>query len=147
MNIYIASDHAGYEMKNELKIYLSDLGYTVDDLGATTHNETDDYPDFVKPLASIISNNPEYLGIILGKSGTGEAISANRFANVRAMEYYGGNIDIVRLAREHNYANVISLGAGFVSMDDAKEAVRVFLETKFSNEDRHIRRIKKIEIE
>ena len=143
--IYIGSDHAGYELKEKLKIYLSSLEYKVEDKGAFNFNKNDDYPDFIIPVANEVSKDKESLGIVLGGSGEGEQISANKIEGIRAIEYYGGNLDIVRLGREHNNANILSLGARFIKEDEAKEAVKIFIETPFSEDERHIRRINKIE--
>jgi ribose 5-phosphate isomerase B len=143
--IYIGSDHAGYELKEKLKIYLGSLGYGVEDKGAFNLDPIDDYPDFIKPTAEEVSKNKDSFGIILGGSGEGEQISANKIEGIRAIEYYGGNLDIVRLGREHNNANILSLGARFIKEDEAKEAVKIFIETPFSEDERHIRRINKIE--
>lgn len=146
MKIYLATDHAGYELKEKLKIYLGELGYEVEDKGAFSYDPDDDYPDFISKAAQAVSEDPENSrGIILGGSGQGEDMVADKFPGVRAAVYYGGPIEIVELAREHNDANVLSLGARFVTEDEAKQAVKVFLETAFSNEERHIRRIDKIE--
>jgi ribose 5-phosphate isomerase B len=144
MQIFIGSDHAGYELKEKLKIFLKSLDYKVVDKGAFSLNEDDDYPDFVVPVAEEVVSNIGSLGIILGGSGQGEQISANKIDGVRAIEYYGGNLDIVKLGREHNNANILSLGARFINEEDAKKAVKIFLETQFSNESRHKRRINKI---
>lgn len=144
MKVYIGSDHAGYELKEKLKIYLSELDHNVEDMGAFELEKDDDYPDFIKPVAHAVADDPESLGIVLGGSGEGEEMAANKVEGVRATEYYGGNLEIVKLSREHNNANVLSLGARFVKEDEAKEAVKIFLETPFSNEERHIRRIEKI---
>jgi ribose 5-phosphate isomerase B len=147
MKIYIGSDHAGYELKEKLKVYLGELGHEVDDKGAYTKDETDDYPDFIVPVARAVAEDGLSIGIVLGGSGEGEEISANKVDGVRACEYYGGNLEIVKLSREHNDANVLSLGARFVSDEEAKQAVKIFLETPFSGDPRHIRRISKIESE
>jgi ribose 5-phosphate isomerase B len=147
MNIYIGSDHAGYELKKKIKAYLEDSGYLVEDKGAFSFDETDDYPDFIIPVAEAIAKDKESMGIVIGGSGEGEEISANKVDGVRAMEYYGGNLEVVRISREHNDTNILSLGARFVTDDEAKEAVRIFLETKFSGDARHVRRINKIEAE
>ena len=144
MKIFIGSDHAGFELKKNLIEYLEDLGHDVRDMGAKKMDQNDDYPDFIIPVAKEVSHSPEKLrGIVIGGSGQGEAMCANKVYGVRAAEYYGGNRDIVRLSREHNDANVLSLGARFVAFDEAREAVRLFLETPFSGAERHIRRIRK----
>lgn len=146
MKIHLATDHAGYELKNKIMDYLVDLGYEVSDHGAFEYDETDDYPDFVSKAAQAVSEDPENnIGVIFGGSGQGEDMVADKFPHVRAAVYYGGNLEIVKLSREHNDANVLSIGARFVGEDEAKEAVKIFLETKFSNEERHIRRIAEID--
>jgi len=146
-HIYIGSDHAGYELKEKLKVYLVEMGYKVTDKGAYKFDNQDDYPDFVIPVAKSVSTNPDSFGIIIGGSGQGEAISANKIDGARATEYYGGDPMVVKVSREHNDANILSLGARFVTEEDAKEAVLLFLETKFSHEERHVKRINKIKKE
>lgn len=143
MNIHIGTDHAGFELKNKLVEYLNKLGHTITDHGAFSYDPNDDYPDFIAPVAHAVSMDTNSLGIILGGSGQGEAMNANRFREVRAIEYYGGEIEIVKLGREHNNANVLSLGARFITDEEAYEAVKVFIETEFSGEDRHIERLNK----
>ena len=150
MKIFIGTDHAGYEMKEELKTYLGDLGHDIFDKGAFELNPGDDYPDFVSLVAECVASTaPEsedvVRGIVLGGTGTGEAIEANRLLGVRTAVYYGGPIEIVKLGREHNDANILSLGARFINLEEAKEAVKVFLETPFSGDERHIRRIVKLD--
>ena len=147
MKIFIGSDHAGFELKEKLKEYIGSLGHEVNDKGAFSLNEKDDYPDFIVPVARAVAEDSESLGVILGGSGEGEQISANKIDGIRAIEYYGGNLDIVRLGREHNNANILSIGARFIEENEAKEAVRIFLETPFSNEERHIRRLSEIKNE
>lgn len=148
MRIYFATDHAGYELKNELLAYVKDtLGYEVEDYGALTYDEQDDYPDFVHKAAAAVSADPEHCkAIVLGGSGQGEAIVANKHRGVRAVVYYGGKPDIITLSREHNDANVLSLGARFLSLAEAQEVVRVWLATPFGGVDRHTRRIAKVEV-
>jgi len=145
MKIYIGSDHAGFELKGKLISFLKELGYEVEDKGAFQLNENDDYPDFIREVASAVVSTPDSIGFVLGGSGEGEEMSANKVEGIRAAEYYGGNLEIVKLAREHNNANILSLGARFVSEAEAKDAVKTFLETKFSGDERHIRRINKLE--
>lgn len=147
MKIYIATDHAGYEMKEALASYIEkDLGYTVADMGAHQNDANDDYPDFIALVAQEVSHDPAgSRGIVLGGSGQGEAIVANRYPKVRAVVYYGGTLDIIKLSREHNNANVLSLGARFLSLNEAKAAVKLWLETNFGEEERHARRLQKIE--
>ncbi|MCK4918287.1 MAG: RpiB/LacA/LacB family sugar-phosphate isomerase [Candidatus Pacebacteria bacterium] len=146
MKILIASDHAGFELKEVLKPFLIDLGYEVEDEGAFEYHSEDDYPDFINPLASKVSqNSEEYKGIILGSSGQGEAIVANRFKGVRAVVFNSSNLEIIKLSREHNNANILSLGAKFLSDKEAQDAVKLWLETSFPEEVRHVRRIEKID--
>lgn len=142
--IHMAADHAGYEMKNFLKEKLLDMGHEVVDHGAHTYNVSDDYPDYIEPCAQAVANDPNSMGIILGGSGEGEQMTANKFAGVRAAEYYGKNIEIVKLARQHNNANILSLAARFINNIEALEAVKTFIKTPFSNEPRHVRRLQKI---
>jgi ribose 5-phosphate isomerase B len=147
MKIFIGSDHAGFELKEKLKTYLGELNHEVVDKGAFSLNNDDDYPDFIVPVAEEVAKDENSLGIILGGSGQGEQISANKVDGVRAIEYYGENLEIVKLGREHNNANILSLGARFINEEEAKEAVKTFIETSFSNDERHIRRINKIDEE
>lgn len=162
MKVYIAADHAGFALKGVLITYIEGLGYDVEDCGAFTLDQGDDYPDFVKAAAKKLSDDvsagdAQNRAIVLGASGQGEAIVANRFNGVRAALYYGKaateqtdmtgvKLDMVASTRFHNDVNALSLGARFISQEEAKRAVREFLETPFSKEARHIRRIKKIEI-
>ncbi len=161
MKIYIASDHAGFELKERLKIYLPELGlgYEVEDMGPYSFNPADDYPDFIVPLADKVANDEGSMGVALGGSGQGEAMCANKVMGARAVVFYGpkapvGAIDvkgeesadpfeIVKLEREHNNANIISIGTRFVTEDEAKFATELFLSTKFSGDERHLRRIAK----
>ncbi len=144
--IYFATDHAGFELKNILVAFVrEELGYEVCDCGPFTYDANDDYPDFISIAADKVSHNPTDRAIILGGSGQGEAMVANRFPHVRATVYYGGSSEIITLSREHNDANILSLGARFVTGTQAKEVVQRWLATDFTNEERHIRRIKKIE--
>lgn len=146
MKIYFATDHAGFELKNVLVEYVKSLGFDVEDCGAESFDKEDDYPDFIKLAAKAVSLDPvNSKAIVLGGSGQGEAIVSNRFPGVRAVVYYGGNQDIIKLSRQHNDANILSLGARFLTPDEAKEAVKLWLETPFSGEERHTRRIDKID--
>lgn len=145
--IHIGADHAGFELKEELIAMLQSNGYEVVDHGAYEYEEDDDYPDFIAPVAQAVSADMEKLskGIVIGGSGQGEAIVANKFPNIRAVVWYGSNDEIIPLSREHNDANILSIGARFVSVEEAKEAVELWLETAFGGEERHVRRINKIE--
>lgn len=159
MKIFLACDHAGFRLKSALVEHLPLLGYEVEDLGAHTLDPNDDYPDFVTPLAHAVAENPGTMGIICAGSGQGEAMCANRVPGVRAAVFYGlmpvtaaldnegarseDGFDAVRLPRRHNDANVLAIGARFVSPEDAAEAVQIFLETRFSGDERHVRRLGK----
>ncbi len=146
MKIYFASDHAGFELKGKLIPFVKELGYEVEDCGAYELNEQDDYPAFIKKAAQAVSEDPESSrAIVLGGSGQGEDMVADKFTNIRSAEYYGGNLEIIKLSREHNDANILSLGARFLSEEEAKEAVKLWLETPFSGEEKHKRRISEIE--
>jgi ribose 5-phosphate isomerase B len=144
MKIHIASDHAGFDKKEYLKQELNKAGYSIFDHGAFELDINDDYPDFITPCAQAVANDPDSIGIILGGSGQGEQMNANKIPNVRAAEYYGGNIEIVKLARQHNNANVLSLGARFLNNIEALDAVKIFIQTPFTQEPRHTRRLQKI---
>ena len=156
MKIYFASDHTGFPLKKILLDYVRDeLGHEVEDCGAFAQDENDDYPDFVKSAAEQVSQNPDNFAIVLGGTGEGEAMVANRIRGVRAAVYYGGievqpdisgdDLSIVEAARAHNTANVLSLGARVLNETSAKAAVKTFLETPFAGEERHLRRLKKID--
>lgn len=145
MKIYTGSDHAGYDLKTELVGFLKELGHEVLDMGAHELEPLDDYPDFIRPVAEAVASDSTARGIILGGSGQGEAICANRTKGVRAVVYYGGPLDIAVLAREHNDSNILSLGARFIDIDEARAAVRIWLETPFSTDEKHKRRIEKID--
>ena len=143
--IFLGTDHAGFELKEEIKKYLLKNGYEVVDKGAHSFDRNDDYPDFIKPVAREVAKNKNSKGIILGASGQGEAIAANRIKGARAALYYGGSTEIITLSRTHNDANILSLGARFVSRDEAIKTIKLWLGTDFSNEEKHIRRIKKLD--
>ena len=171
--IYLGADHRGYELKEKTKQWLAELGYKFEDCGAFEYNKDDDYPDFISKVAQRVSEDSENnQGIILGMSGQGEAIVANKFKGVRAVVFYGPSYElkgfkswamalgghagivegmyndklkeIITLSREHNNANVLSLGASFLHERAAKYFIKLWLETKFSGEERHVRRINKI---
>lgn len=151
--IHIGTDHAGYELKEVLRVFLERKGYEVVDHGAHEYDEDDDYPDFIFPAAQNVALDPDSRGIILGGSGQGEAIAANRIPGVRAVVFNGQYQPIdgrevpeeIVIARQHNDSNILSLGARFLSEEEAKEAVDLWLETDFSGEERHLRRIKKLD--
>ena len=144
--IYLAADHRGFQLKEKIKDWLSDWGFQYEDMGAFTYDENDDYPDFIHKAAKKVSQDPDNSkAIILGGSGQGEAMVANRYKGVRAAVYYSDSEEMIKMAREHNNANILSLGASFISDEAAKKAIRLWLEKPFSGEERHKRRIEKID--
>lgn len=144
--IHIASDHAGFEHKVEIVRWLRELGHTVVDHGAKLFDPEDDYPDFISLAAAAVEAAPEgSCGIIFGGSGQGEAMLANRFVGVRATVYYGGVPEIISLSREHNDANVLSIGARFVSIDEAKDSIATWLAAAMLPDEKYQRRNQKIE--
>lgn len=145
MKIYFAADHAGFALKEHLKVFLKQLGYEVYDEGAFNLDAADDYPDFVKIVAKQVSCDSGARAIVLGGSGQGEAVVCNREKGVRAAVYYGGPLEIVTLSRVHNNSNILSLGARFLTYEQAGEAVKLWLNTEFPAEERHVRRIAKID--
>lgn len=144
MIIHLATDHAGFAHKEAMKEFLlTQEGVEVVDHGATELVEGDDYPDYVLPCAQAVASDIESVGIVFGGSGQGEAMCANRVSGARCAVYYGGPTDIITLSREHNAANMLSLSARLLTTDEAIEAVRLWLATAFSNEERHVRRLSK----
>ena len=137
MKIAIGSDHAGYRYKEEIKHFLSGLGHEVEDFG-THSSESVDYPLFIRPAAEAVASGSCERGIVLGGSGNGEAMAANRIRGVRCALCW--NAESAQLARLHNDANMISLGERMMPLDTALEIVRLWLETPFEG-GRHIRRI------
>ncbi|OGI68385.1 hypothetical protein A2738_00660 [Candidatus Nomurabacteria bacterium RIFCSPHIGHO2_01_FULL_42_15] len=153
MKIFIGTDHAGYVLKEHLVTTLKGEGYEVIDKGAYEYNEDDDYPDFVVPVAREVSKDPDNArGIILGGTGEGEAIAANRFPHVRAAVFYGeakpivdDESNIIVRSREHNNSNILSLGARYFTEESVMEAVNLWLKTPYTGGERHVRRLGKID--
>lgn len=161
MKIYLGSDHAGFDLKEAIKHYLSEGGHEVVDCGNTQLDRSDNYVEFVTAAARQAAQDPAAKAIIFGGSGQGEAIAANRLHNVRAAVYYapgnareldvsgapsaGDGFDIVRLSRLHNDSNVLSLGARFITFEQAKAVIGVWLETEFSGDQRHIDRNRQLD--
>ncbi|RJR14392.1 RpiB/LacA/LacB family sugar-phosphate isomerase [Candidatus Parcubacteria bacterium] len=161
MKVYFASDHAGFEIKNQLLAFVRDeLGHEVEDCGAHTYDANDDYPAIIAEAAGKLSKDAmssvDSRAIVAGASGQGEAIVANRFKGVRCALYYGKamreqkdmsgkQLNMLASSREHNNANALSLGLRFLSLEEAKDAVREWLSVPFSGEERHARRIKQID--
>ena len=142
MRIHIGSDHAGLELKDQLIKYLQSKAHEVIDHGPVIFDALDDYPDFCIPTAIATAGDIGSLGIVLGGSGNGEQIAANKVRGVRAALAW--SVETAKLAREHNDANIVGIGGRMHSIEECKEIIDAFIETPFSNEERHIRRIKKI---
>ena len=145
MKIFLATDHAGFELKNHISNYLINNNYLVEDCGAFEYDGADDYPDFIIPAARKVADNENYRGVIFGGSGQGEAMAANRINGIRAAVYYDGPIDIVKLSRILNDANILSLGARFISKEKAVEVLELWLNEPFEG-GRHKSRINKLNI-
>jgi ribose 5-phosphate isomerase B len=142
--IVLATDHAGFELKEEVKKSLLELNYEVKDFGAFEYESTDDYPDFINPAAQFISENNNTIGVIFGGSGQGEAMAANRFKGVRAAVFYDGPDEIIDLSRLHNNANVLSFGSRFIKSERAIELIKQWLSVEFEG-GRHQKRIEKLD--
>ncbi len=160
MKVYFAADHAGFDLKNILINFVrGDLGFDTEDCGSFEKDPNDDYPEIVasacRSIVRDIEEGIECKGIILGASGQGEAMAANRFKNVRAAVYYGPaghqtdegglSLDMLASIRGHNDSNVLSLGARFISEEEAKQAVKAWLASPFTGDERHVRRIGKLD--
>ena len=144
MKIHMATDHAGLELKKNIRDYLIEKSHDVTDHGAHEYDALDDYPDFIFPCADAVAADPESRGIILGGSGQGEAMAANRIKGVRAAVFYNGPKEIVKLSREHNNANILSIGARFMSKNEIYDVIEMWLAEPFEG-GRHDRRIKKLD--
>jgi ribose 5-phosphate isomerase B len=161
MKIAVSTDHAGFEHLKHLKEFLEAEGHECQDFGPAGFDETDDYPDFIFPAAQAVARGDCEAGIILGGSGQGEAMAANRIKGVRCTLFYGpvtaktavdseGTVsddpyEILKLSRQHNHANVLSLSARFLTIDETKQAIQTWLATPYGNEERHARRVKKLD--
>lgn len=161
MKIALSTDHAGFEALQQLKVFVESLGHEAVDYGPSGFDANDDYPDFMFPAARAVAAGDCDCAIILGGSGEGEAIAANRVKGVRCGLFYGpvvakaaidaeGNVsddpyEILRLNRQHNHANALSLAGRFLTIDQMKEAIQVWLNTPYSNEERHVRRVAKLD--
>ena len=142
MRIHIGSDHAGLELKAELVKHLSSKGHDVTDHGPHEYDALDDYPDFCIPAAQAVAKDSSSLGIVLGGSGNGEQIAANKVKGIRAALAW--SIETAKLAKEHNNANVVAVGGRMHEISFVKEIIDAFINEPFSNDERHVRRIKKI---
>ena len=144
-SIFLAADHAGFEMKEHIKKYLQKAGYNIEDQGANKYDAEDDYPKFMLKAAKKAASTKNSKAIVFGGSGQGEAIVVNKLKGIRAAVYNCANLDLIKLSRTHNDANVLSIGARFISKEHAVRAVNLWLNTSFSNEERHKRRIRQIQ--
>ena len=139
MRVHIGSDHAGLELKNALVEHLKSSGHDVVDHGPHVYDALDDYPVFCIPAAQGVANENDSFGIVLGGSGNGEQMAANKVKGIRAALVW--SVETAKLAREHNDANVIAIGGRMHPIEVCKELIDVFLATPFSKDERHIRRI------
>ena len=142
MRLHIGSDHAGLELKNELLAHLVNNGHDVTDHGPYEYEALDDYPDFCIPAAQAVAKDASSLGIVIGGSGNGEQISANKVKGIRSVLAW--SVETAKLGKEHNNANVVSIGGRMHSIEECKAIIDAFIATPFSNDERHIRRINKI---
>ena len=142
MRVYLGSDHAGFELKGRLITWLREAGHEPVDCGPPSYEPDDDYPVYVMRAASAVIDDPGSLGIVIGGSGNGEQIAANKIPGIRAALAW--TTETALLARQHNNANVLSLGARMYSLSDALEFAKTFVTTPFSQEPRHARRLAEI---
>lgn len=158
MKVFFAGDHAGFEMKGKLIPFVRSLGHEVEDIGPHEYVAGDDYPDYVIPLAKKVAkawnekersqygtDTEEIRGIVVAGSGQGEIIAMNRVKGARAALFCPCNLELIKASRDHNDSNIFAVGARFVSEAEAKTAVKLWLGTAFSGDERHIRRLKKID--
>ena len=142
MRVYLGSDHAGFELKVHLANHLANSGYDVVDVGPRAFDPDDDYPTFCLHTVTRTVADPGSLGVVIGGSGNGEQIAANKVPGVRAALAW--NVETAQLARQHNDANVVAIGARQHTLDDATSLVEAFLTTPFSGNERHARRIEQV---
>lgn len=161
MKIAVTTDHAGFQALQILKEFIKSLGHDYVDFGPQRFDKDDDYPDFMFPAARAVASKECDAGIILGGSGQGEAMAANRIRGVRCALFYGpvsaktavdaegsqsdDPYEILRLSRQHNHANVLSLSSRFLTLDEMKQAIEIWLNTPYSDAQRHIRRVHKLD--
>jgi ribose 5-phosphate isomerase B len=161
MKIALSTDHVGFEAVKRLKQFLENLGHQCIDFGPEKYNPDDDYPDYIFPAAKAVAEGKCDCGIIFGGSGQGEAMAANRIKGVRCTVFYGPVVaknavdvkgttsndpyEIVKLSRQHNHANMLSLADRFLSEEEINTAVEAWLAAAYSEEDRHVRRVKKLD--
>jgi ribose 5-phosphate isomerase B len=161
MKIAVTTDHAGFEALQQLKVFVESLGHEVVDFGPQAFAAEDDYPDFMFPAAQAVADGDCEAGVILGGSGQGEAMAANRIKGARCAVFYSpavaktaidaeGHVsddsyEILRLSRQHNHANILSLSGRFLSLEEMKAAISVWLATPYSDAERHVRRVRKLD--
>lgn len=143
MRVYLGADHAGYELKAQLATQLVERGYDVVDMGAGSLDEQDDYPPYCLRTGARVAADPGSLGVVIGGSGNGEQIAANKVPGVRAALAW--SVETARLARQHNDANVVGIGARMHPPGQASEIVLAFVSTPFSGDERHRRRLGQIQ--
>ncbi len=145
MKIYVSGDHAGFEMKEKVKSWLSEKGYGVEDFGPLEYDKNDDYPDFVIPMAEAVSHGGQSaFGIVIAGSGIGETIATNKVKGIRAVLYHGKSPEIITTSKIHDNANILCLGSRFLNLKEMKSAIELWLKTDFTGEERHKRRLGKI---
>lgn len=161
MKVYLATDHTGFELKEKVKTFLQEKGYAVEDCGAFTYDKEDDYPDFISKAAEGVGKDPKNArAVVMGGSGQGEAMVANKIKGVRCALFYTPAIptqainaegaqsidpfEMLKLTREHNESNVLSIGVRFVKEEDVFKAILLWLEASGATNERHLRRIEKI---
>ncbi|MDQ4037877.1 MAG: ribose-5-phosphate isomerase [Actinomycetota bacterium] len=142
MRVYLGSDHAGYELKGHLVAQLNAAGHETIDVGPASYDAEDDYPAYCLATGAMVVGDPGSLGVVIGGSGNGEQIAANKVPGVRAALAW--SVETATLAREHNDANVISIGSRMHSTDEANALLIAFLATAFSGDQRHVRRISQV---
>ena len=142
MKVFLGSDHGGFQLKEQVKEWFGGQGFDFEDLGNTVLDQEDDYPDFAFKVAEKVAGESDSFGILFCRSAAGMVIAANKIKGIRAVT--GFDIQSAKHAREHNNANILALSGDWMDLEKAKAIVKVFLETKFTGEERHARRIKKI---
>jgi ribose 5-phosphate isomerase B len=142
MRVYLGSDHAGFELKQHVAKRLPELGHELIDVGPATYDAEDDYPVYCLHVAARTVADPGSLGVVIGGSGNGEQITANKVVGARAALAW--SVATARLAREHNDANVVAIGARMHTREEATTIIAMFLDTPFSQDERHARRIRQV---
>jgi ribose 5-phosphate isomerase B len=145
MKVYIGSDHRGFELKNKIKTWLDENKYQVEDCGAFTYDQTDDYPDFAKAVAQKVVNEEGGRGILICGSGAGVNIAANKIKGIRCA--LGFNTEQIKASRNDDDANVLALASDFTDFEKSKTYISIFLQTAFAPTANHIRRLNKLEAE